>query len=90
MIPGMRTTIRIDEDLMKRVKLLAQESGKSVTDIVEDALRDTLARQEKNLQHHRVRLVTFHGSGLQPGIDLDDSDGLLDRLDSKDAPGWSA
>jgi Arc/MetJ family transcription regulator len=86
MIYSMRITIRIDEDLLKRVNLFALESGKSVTDIVEDALRETLVRQEKNLRHP-VRLITFNGAGLQPGIDLDDSDGLLDKLDGKDVPG---
>jgi hypothetical protein len=28
-----------------------------------------------------VRLRTFRGRGLQPGVDLDDSAGLLDRME---------
>jgi hypothetical protein len=32
-----------------------------------------------------VRLTTFRGSGLQPGVDLDDSAALQDLMDGTDA-----
>jgi hypothetical protein len=73
MIQRMRTTIRIDEDLLKQVKLLALESGKNVTAIIEDALQEKLARQGINHLRQPAHLVTFNGKGLQPGIVLDDS-----------------
>ena len=31
-------------------------------------------------------LPTFEGQGLQPGVDLDDTAGLLDLMDADDAP----
>ncbi|MBI3978716.1 MAG: type II toxin-antitoxin system VapB family antitoxin, partial [Chloroflexi bacterium] len=74
----MRTTIRIDEQLLGEAKQLAARRGKSLTSIIEDALRESLARQRDSGQREPVRLVTFDGKGLLPGVDLDDSAALLD------------
>ncbi|MGE5221609.1 MAG: CopG family ribbon-helix-helix protein [Omnitrophica WOR_2 bacterium] len=78
----MRTTIRIDDELLKKAKQLAARSGKSLTAIIEDALRESLARQELSNPREPVRLVTFKGKGLLPGVDLDDSAALLDVMES--------
>jgi hypothetical protein len=83
----MRTTIRIDDELLKEAKQLAARTGKSLTAIFEDALREVLARQHSSAGKDSVRLVTVKGSGLMPGVDLDDSASLLDRMDALDDPG---
>ena len=82
----MRTTIRINEELLKEAKQLAARSGKTLTSIFEDALRESLARQRSSKEREPVRLVTFNGKGLQPGVDLDDSAALLDVMESSDDP----
>jgi hypothetical protein len=82
----MRTTIRIDDQLLKKAKQLAARSGKSLTAIIEDALRESLARQELSNRREPVRLVTFKGKGLFPGVDLDDSAALEDLMESSDDP----
>jgi hypothetical protein len=82
----MRTTIRIDEQLLKEAKQLAARRGKSLTSIIEDALRESLARQHEAGQRERVRLITFSGKGLLPGVDLDDSATLLDLMESSNDP----
>lgn len=82
----MRTTIRIDEQLLRQAKQLAAQSGKSLTSLIEDALRESIARQHSTGQRQPVRLVTFRGSGLLPGVDLDDSAALLDLMESSDDP----
>ena len=82
----MRTTIRIDEDLLREAKQLAARTGKSLTSIIEDALRESLSRQQDSGQREPVRLVTFSGKGLLPGVDLDDSAALLDVMESSDDP----
>ena len=82
----MRTTIRIDEDLLREAKALAARTGKSLTAVIEDSLRESLARQRRVGQRKPVRLITFAGNGLQPGVDLDDTASLLDLLDKADAP----
>lgn len=83
----MRTTIRIDEQLLKEAKLLAIQSGKSLTAVIEDALRESLSRQQGAGQREPVHLVTFSGQGLLPGVDLDDSAALLDIMEAPDDPG---
>ncbi len=82
----MRTTIRIDDQLLKEAKQLAIRSGKSLTSIIEDALRESLARQHNPKQRVPVHLITFSGKGLLPGVDLDDSATLLDVMESPDDP----
>ena len=78
----MRTTIRLDEQLLKEIKQLAARSGKSLTRTIEEALRESLARQRKSGEREPVHLVTFSGKGLLPGVDLDDSASLLDLMES--------
>jgi hypothetical protein len=78
----MRTTIRLDEELLKEAKHLAIRTGRSLTAVIEDALREALARQQAAEPHQPVSLVTVGGSGLRPGVDLDDSASLLDLLET--------
>jgi hypothetical protein len=83
----MRTTIRIDDQLLKEAKQLAARTGKSLTAVIEEALRETLSRQREFRKRKRVILTTFGGQGLLPGVDLDDSAMLLDLMDSSNDPG---
>lgn len=78
----MRTTIRIDETLLREAKHLAVRTGRSLTAVIEDALRASLARQQGAVPREPFVLVTVGGLGLRPGVDLDDSAGLLDLLEA--------
>lgn len=80
----MRTTIRLDDDLLKRAKRAAVARGTTLTALIEDALRRTLA-PEPAVVRRPVSLPTFRGDGLQPGVDLDDTASLLDLMDEPDA-----
>jgi hypothetical protein len=82
----MRTTIRINDQLLKEAKQLAARSGKTLTSVIEDALRESLSRQRGSGRHESVHLVTFSGKGLLPGVDLDDSAALLDVMESSNDP----
>jgi hypothetical protein len=82
----MRTTVRLDDDLLRQAKRAAQEAGQTLTALLEESLRERLARRPKGKRRRRVKLVTFKGSGLQPGVDLDDSAALLDLMDEVDDP----
>lgn len=83
----MRTTIRIDDQLLKEARQLAARRGKSLTALIEDALRESLSRQRGGGTREPVRLVTFNGNGLLPGVDLDDSAALLGVMESSRDPG---
>lgn len=81
----MRTTINIDDHLLKEAKAAAAASGRSLTDFVEEALRERLARRQAQQKRERVSLPTFGGGHLRPGVDLNDSARLLDLMDREDA-----
>jgi Arc/MetJ family transcription regulator len=77
----MRTTIRLDDRLLAQAKRVAHDTGRTLTAVIEDALRAALARRRTGPKRGRVRLPTFNGDGLQPGVDLDDSSSLLDTME---------
>jgi hypothetical protein len=79
----MRTTIRLDAALLAEAKKLAAETDQTLTAIIEDALRERLARR-KSRPAPPVRLATFRGDGLAAGVDLDDSAALHDLMERGD------
>ena len=81
----MRTTIRIDDDLHARAKRAAADTKRTLSAVVEDALREALARRDAfSKRRRKVRLPTWGEGGLRPGVGLDNSSALLDVLDDKD------
>lgn len=77
----MRTTVRLDDDLLREAKRHAAATGRTLTAVIEDALRETLGRRRQRDSRRRIELRTVGGSGTQPGVDLDDSSALLDLMD---------
>jgi hypothetical protein len=82
----MRTTVRLDDALFREAKKAAAEAGESLTRLIEDALREMLARRRSGGRRRRVRLPTYGRGGLLPGVDLDNSAALLDRMEGIDPP----
>jgi hypothetical protein len=80
----MRTTVRLDDHLLTDVKKLAASQGMTLTAVLEQALREMLARQNQPEDEERLCLPTFKGCGLQPGVDLDDTAALLDLMSRND------
>jgi hypothetical protein len=78
----MRTTIRIDDDLLIEAKTRAATTGRTLNEVVEDALRAAFAKRDGG--GRRVALPVFKGGRLLPGADLDDSAALADLMDGRD------
>ena len=78
----MRTTIRFDEHLLAEARKYAIQSGQTLTAVLEDALREALARRRAPGRRKPVRLRTVKGSGVLPGVDFDDSASLLEVMES--------
>lgn len=78
----MRTTVRLDPQLLAEAKVRAAASGTTLTALLEQALRESLARREAKAAARPLRLKTFKGGGLRPGVDLDDGAALLDLMDA--------
>ena len=77
----MRTTIRLDDQLLAEIKQLANQSEKTMTAIIEEALRLMIAQRKQSAKRTPIKLVTFDGNGLQACVDLDDSAALLDLME---------
>ncbi|MBI5368067.1 MAG: ribbon-helix-helix protein, CopG family [Planctomycetes bacterium] len=79
----MRTTIQVADEVLAEFKRFAADSHRSLGAVIEDALREVLARRRAGRPAHRVRITTFKGRGLQPGVDLDDGAALLDLMEER-------
>jgi hypothetical protein len=77
----MRTTIRIDDALYRRAKSRAAEQGRTVSEVIEDAVRSGLEPKQTTAPDAATRLPTFRGTGTLPGIDLNDNARLRDVTD---------
>lgn len=80
----MRTTVSIDDGLLRRAKKAAAVRGVSLAHLVEDALRSELDR--KPAKGEALALpVSSAGGGLRPGVDLRRNETLWGGLETEDA-----
>lgn len=82
MLLCMRTTLDINDHLLIEAKRHAASRGLSLKALVEEALRGRLHGLAVR-SPAAVRLPTFHGNGLQQGVDLTDSGALLEVMDAE-------
>jgi hypothetical protein len=75
----MRTTVDLPDDLVAEAKARAARERRSFSEVVGDAVRSSFARTV-NADRGPIELPTFGAGGLQAGVDLDDSAGLLDLM----------
>src|ERR1051325_1297063 len=78
----MRTTVRLDPHLLAEAKRTAAATGKTLTSVIEDALRESFSRRREAPRRKKVALPTFRGQGLHAGVNLDDSAALLELMES--------
>lgn len=84
----MRTTIRLNDALLREAKLVAATSGSTLTAVIEGALREALSRRRQGPEGKvPVTLPTSPGWGLRPSLDLNNSAALLDLMDRDDTAG---
>ncbi|MCC7474773.1 MAG: type II toxin-antitoxin system VapB family antitoxin [Pirellulales bacterium] len=79
------TTIQLEDELLEEAIALAEETGKSLTDLIEEALRQSLARRRAVATQEPVKLKVHGSGGVVPGIDLNKTAALLDLMESPDA-----
>jgi len=75
----MRTTLNLDDQLLNIAKHQAVEQGILLSTVIENVLRQSLLKP--SVERKAVRLVTAAGSGVKPGVDLDNGRSLLDIMD---------
>jgi hypothetical protein len=77
----MRTTVRLDEELLKATKARAARTGQTMTAVIEQALREAFARSGSVRAPRSTVLPTVGGNGLQAGVDLDDTAALEELME---------
>jgi hypothetical protein len=82
----MRTTINLPDELVLRAKKAALEADTTLTEIIENALREALAKRRRKPSRKEFKLITYGKGGVYPGVDLDDTSALLDLMDGIDDP----
>lgn len=82
MLICMRTTLNLDDELMKQVKRKAAEAGRTMTEVIEASLRESLHQTRKRGSDYRLNMVTVKGV-KRPGVDLTDRDSLFEAMEGR-------
>ena len=79
----MRTTVDIQDEVLRKAKELSARSGVTLSVLVSDALRSSLAEKSEPRQPFRLPHYTPKIPGLLPGVDLFDSAALTALLEEE-------
>lgn len=73
--------MRLDDALLRDAKAHAARTGRTLTAVIEDALRASFQRAEARPPRAIPVFRPTGQRGLQPGVDLSDSAALLDLME---------
>ena len=83
MVSHMRTTIDINDELLRAVKVHAVTVHQTLKATVEQALRAFLKTQGGVAAKRPPPVPIFRGQGVQPGVDLTDNAALEELMRAK-------
>jgi len=78
----MRTTLDIEESLARQAKRRAIEEGRTLTALLEDALRRYLSPPQRGGRRFRLKLLKKKGRRVR-GVDFSDRDSLYERMEGR-------
>jgi len=81
----MRTTVRLNDELLRQARQMAAKSDRTLAAVIEDALRVAIDGRVARKGRVRTRLPTDHGRGVRPGVDLTNNAALVDLMEARDA-----
>jgi hypothetical protein len=81
MLLCMRTTIDINDDVLRRAKRAATDRGETLRELVERALRGHLAASGSRTSY--ALSWTPDSGRLLPGVCIEDRDSLFDVMDGR-------
>jgi hypothetical protein len=79
----MRTTIRLNDDVLRRAKRYAVEEHTSFTRVIENALRLWLDGAKSPRKPRSLKVPSSGRGGLRPGVNLDNTSDLLERIEDR-------
>lgn len=91
MLVCVRTTLSLDDHLVREAKERAAAEGRTLTSLVEEGLRLALhSGAVAASPDERIILPTSGGDGAVPGVDLGDYDQLKDLVEQDNDAGLRA
>jgi hypothetical protein len=75
----VRTTIRIDDEVYRRVKQVADRSGRTIGQVIQDAIQIAFRATRSDVEVEA--LPVFGGSGVMPGVDLTSNRSVAEAMD---------
>ena len=79
----MRTTLTLDDDVAARLKDMVHDLRMPFKEVVNDVLRRGLDGGGDDAPNKRFVVRPFYGTTLQPGIDPDGFNKLVDDLETE-------
>lgn len=79
----MKITVQLDHRLLSEARTFAADTGRTLDALIEDALRQALARRDSGVSRKYVRLTTFGGTGPRPGVKLDSNSVVADLVEGR-------
>lgn len=83
MLSRMRTTLNLDDRLYQAAKIRATSEGTTVTQVIQDAMKEFLHRPNATRSQYKLRWPTQKGR-LLPGVNPDDRTSLYDVMDGRE------
>jgi hypothetical protein len=80
----LRTTLSIDSRVLAEFKRQAAETHRTISSLIEDALREHLSRERDRAATKPLDVPIVGGGGVAPGVDLTSSAALSDYVDRAD------
>lgn len=84
----MKTTLNFNDSLIKDTKMLAAKTGRTLTAVIEEALRSYLYSYTVNDSPNKgtFRLTTWNNGELAPGVDGASYSKLVEMMDDGLSP----
>jgi hypothetical protein len=80
----MRTTVRLEDALLREAKVRAAEQGITLTQLIDESLRERLSARPQPRKVTPFRLHSYGKGGVRPGVNLDDNRAVRDLMDEDD------
>lgn len=79
----MKTTLNLDDNILRAARVRAAETGETLTCFIEIALRNHLACISSQEADFRLNLLVKRGRTVL-GVTLDDRDSLYEKMENRD------